>query len=138
MTNANNKTQPTNTDVIDFLTSIEDQKQRADSERLIDLMHKVSGKPPVMWGPSIIGFGLYHYKYDSGREGDMPEIGFSPRKGKIALYITDDATKYPEITTRLGKFKTSKACLYINKLEDVDADVLEELVKAAYSDATKA
>ncbi len=138
MTNANNKTQPTNTDVIDFLASVEDQKQRADSEHLIDLMHKISGKPPVMWGPSIIGFGLYHYTYDSGREGDMPEIGFSPRKGKIALYITDDSTKYPEITTRLGKFKTSKACLYINKLEDVDVDVLEELIKAAYGDATKA
>lgn len=138
MTNAKNKTVPTNADVVEFLATIEDQKQRADSERLIDLMHKISGEPPVMWGPSIIGFGTYHYKYESGREGDSPDIAFSPRKGKIALYITDDATKYPEITKRLGKYKTSKACLYITRLADVDLDALEELIKAAYSDTVKA
>lgn len=138
MANAHNKTQPTNTDVVEFLATLEDQGQRADSERLIALMHKISNEPPVMWGPSIIGFGSHHYKYESGREGDSPAIAFSPRKGKLALYIVNDATKYPEITKRLGKHKTSKACIYITKLEDVDMDILEELITAGYNDTTGA
>lgn len=132
-----NKTMPTNADVIDFLATLTDQKQRTDSEQLITIMQNITHELPVMWGPSIIGFGTHHYKYDSGREGDVPDIGFSPRKGKIALYITDDANKFPEIRTRLGKHKTSKACIYINHLEDVDVDVLEELITTSYKDTTK-
>lgn len=133
---AQNKTVPTSADVLHFLANFDDD-QRKDSETLVALMQKVSGKPPVMWGPSIIGFGQYHYKYASGREGDAPAIGFSPRKGKMVLYITDDATKYQDITSRLGKHKTSKACVYINKLSDVDLGALEDLITAVYDDTTR-
>lgn len=133
---AQNKTVPTNANVLEFLANFDDG-QRKDSETLITLMQKISGKPPVMWGPSIIGFGHYHYKYASGREGDVPAIAFSPRKGKMVLYITDNATKYQDITNRLGKHKTSKACIYINKLSDIDLKALEDLVRAAYHDTTR-
>lgn len=134
-----NKTKPTNADVLEFLaTKVDNDQQRQDSEILIEIMHKISGEPPVMWGPSIIGFGKSHYKYESGREGDVPVLGFSPRKGKLSLYITDDATKYSEIRERLGKHKISKACIYINKLTDVDKNVLEELIAAGFNDPTKA
>lgn len=134
-----NKTKPTNADVLEFLaTKVDNDQQRQDSELLIDIMQKISGEPPVMWGPNIIGFGKSHYKYESGREGDVPVLGFSPRKGKLSLYITDDATKYPEIRERLGKHKISKACIYINKLADVDRNVLEELISAGFNDPTKA
>lgn len=132
-----NKTIPTNSNALDFLASLSDNQQQKDSEVITTIMQKISGKPPVMWGPSIIGFGQYHYKYESGREGDMPLIGFSPRKGKLVLYLTDNAEKYLDIRKRLGKHKASKACLYINKLSDVDINVLEELIHAAYNDATR-
>lgn len=138
MPKTTNKTLPTDADVLDFLATLSDREQRADSEILIGMMQEISGKPPVMWGPSIIGFGSSHYKYASGREGDVPELGFSPRKGKLALYITDDATKYPHIRDRLGKHKTSKACIYITRLSDVNADALKDLIYAAYTDTTKA
>lgn len=134
-----NKTKPTNADVLEFLaTQVDSDQQRQDSEILIDIMQKISGEPPVMWGPSIIGFGKSHYKYESGREGDVPVLGFSPRKGKLSLYITDDSTKYPKIRERLGKHKISKACIYINKLADIDMNVLEELIAAGFNDPTKA
>jgi hypothetical protein len=129
-----NKTIPTTTDVVDFLSTLDDEQQRRDSETLVALMERISSKPPVMWGPSIIGFGSYHYKYDSGREGDMPVIGFSPRKGKFALYITDDAEKYRDEFEELGKYKTSKGCIYINKLADVDVDKLKVLITKAYKE----
>lgn len=131
------QTVPTDSDVAEFLARITDDQERRDSETLIEMMQKISGKPPVMWGPAIIGFGSHHYKYASGREGDMPEIGFSPRKGKLSLYILDDAAKYPEIRKRLGKYTSSKACLYIKKLSDVDIKVLEELITAAYRDVDR-
>lgn len=137
MTNAKIQTVPTAADVLEFLARVEDDQQRRDSETLVELMSKVSGEPPVLWGPAIIGFGSYHYKYDSGREGDMPLIAFSPRKGKLTLYIINEATHYTDFLDRLGKHKTSKACLYINKLADVDMKVLEALVEAAYNDAPK-
>lgn len=137
MTNKQNKTIPTTKNVLDFLAGLEDKQQQKDSQTLIAMMQKISGKPPVMWGPSIIGFGQLHYKYESGREGDMPMLGFSPRKGKFSLYITDNAEKYPEIRERLGKHKISKACIYINKLSDINQSVLEELIQAAHSDTTR-
>ncbi len=136
MSKAKIQTVPTTADVLEFLARLEDDQQRRDSEMLIKLMHEISGKPPVMWGPAIIGFDSYHYKYESGREGDMPIIAFSPRKGKLTLYIINETTKYSGIFERLGKHKTSKACLYINKLADVDVRVLEELIGAAYRDAS--
>ena len=137
MAHSQNKTVPTNQDVFDFLVSL-DSKQQKDSQTLIEIMQKISNKPPVMWGSSIIGFGSLHYKYESGHEGDMPELGFSPRKGKLSLYITDNAEKYPEIRARLGKHKISKACIYVQKLSDVDIHVLEELILVAYRDTTRA
>lgn len=136
MASSQNKTLPTTQDVFDFLAGI-DNKQQKDSQTLIEIMQKISNKPPVMWGPGIIGFGTLHYKYESGREGDIPQLGFSPRKGKFSLYITDNAQKYPEIRARLGKHKISKACIYIQKLSDVDIHVLEELILAAYRDTTR-
>lgn len=137
MTNAQNKTTPTTNDVLGFIAQLGDKQQQKDSQTLIAMMQKISGRPPVMWGPSIIGFGMLHYKYESGREGDMPLLGFSPRKGKLSLYITDNAEKYPEIRARLGKHKISKACIYISKLGDVNQSVLEELIHAAHSDTTR-
>lgn len=137
MSTSENQTRPTSADVAEFLAGIEDPQQSKESQELIDIMHTISGKPPVMWGPSIIGFGSIHYKYDSGREGDMPVIGFSPRKGKFSLYITDNADKYPEIRKRLGKHKTSKACIYINRLADVDSAALKELIEAGFRDSTR-
>lgn len=136
MTNAKIQTIPTNADVLEFLTNVPEQQQ-IDSQTLIEIMHKISGQPPVMWGPAIIGFGTHHYKYESGREGDMPDIAFSPRKGKLTLYITDNAEKYPEIREQLGKHKVSKGCVYINKLADVDLSVLEKLIKAGHTDTTR-
>lgn len=120
---------------MEFIGQLEDVQQQRDSETLVNVMQAISGKPPVLWGPAIIGFGMYHYKYASGREGDMPRIAFSPRKGKLVLYITNDATKYADIRERLGTHTTSKACLYITKLADVEVSVLRELIAAAYNDA---
>jgi hypothetical protein len=131
------QTVPTDSDVAEFLARLDDDQQRRNSETLVEIMQKISDKPPVMWGPAIIGFGSHHYKYASGREGDMPEIAFSPRKGKLTLYILDNAEKYPEIRKRLGKYTSSKACIYIKKLSDVDIKVLEELITAAYRDVDK-
>lgn len=138
MSNAKIQTVPTTADVLEFLARLDDDQQRRDSETLVEIMHSVSGQPPVMWGPAIIGFGSYHYKYESGREGDMPRIAFSPRKGKLTLYIISDASKYADLLSRLGKHKTSKACLYITKLADVDLKVFGQLVKKAYEDSPKA
>ena len=134
MSNAKIQTVPTTTDVRAFLAQVEDEQQRRDSERLIEIMQSVSGKSPVMWGPAIIGFGSYHYTYESGREGDMPRIAFSPRKGKLTLYVINNATKYSDFLERLGKYKTSEACLYITRLDDVDVDILKQLIEAAYAD----
>lgn len=134
MADAKIQTVPTKADVLGFLALLHDNQQRKDSESLIKIMYEVSGKSPVMWGPAIIGFGSYHYKYASGREGDMPIIAFSPRKGTLALYITDDAAKYENIRKKLGKHKVSKACLYISKLTDIDLGVLRTLIETTYKD----
>jgi hypothetical protein len=102
---------------------------RDDCRELIKLMKKVTGSPPKMWGPSIIGFGQYHYKYESGHEGDMCITGFSPRKGNLTLYVMGSFPGQDALLKKLGKFKASKACLYIKKLEDIDMTVLEKIVK---------
>ena len=126
---AENKTQPTDADVEAFLNAVPGERKRADSFAVLEMMKEVTGEEPVMWGPSIVGFGSVHYKYDSGREGDMGLTGFSPRKANLTLYITDGFDKYGDLLARLGKHKTSVSCLYINKLADVDQDVLRELVR---------
>ena len=128
MANAKNKTQQTDASVEDFLNALTDTQQRADSFKVLDLMKRISGDKPKMWGPSIIGFGLHHLKYASGRELDSPVIGFSPRKGNLTLYLLNGFAKYEEHLSKLGKYKTGKSCLYIKRLSDVDENVLENLV----------
>jgi len=123
------KTQPNEKDVIAYLNSIENEKKRQDSLAIMALMQRVTGEKPVMWGNSIIGFGSYHYKYASGREGDWFLTGFAPRKQNLTLYVMSGFELYDELLEKLGKYKIGKSCLYINKLEDVDQDILRELVK---------
>ena len=126
-----NKTKVTEIQVSDFINSFVDDKQkREDSLQLIELMKKWSGFEPKMWGPTIIGFGSYHYKYASGHEGDCLLIGFSPRKKAFSLYVYTPQQNNTELLNKLGKFKIGKACIYINKLLDIDLDVLEVLCKS--------
>ena len=126
---AENKTRATAASVDDFLDSVPDSQRRADGKALRALMERVSGERPAMWGPSIVGFGTYHYKYESGREGDMCRIGFSPRSTWLVLY--GGFLRSPELLARLGKHKTGKGCLYIRRLADVDEGVLEQMAVAA-------
>ena len=125
---AENKTKPTGVDVGAFLEAVPDQRRRADAKEVADLMERLSGHSPYMWGPSIVGFGSYHYKYESGREGDAPRIGFSPRARELVLYVSDDYPRYQSLMDRLGKHRTGVSCLYIKALDDVDRSVLEQLV----------
>ena len=125
------KTQPTETPVAAFLDGVESDRRRQEAQTLLELLGRVTGEPPVMWGPSIVGFGRYHYKYESGREGDFFLTGFSPRKSALTVYIMPGFGAYDDLMGRLGKHKTGRSCLYINKLTDVDLDVLERLVAAS-------
>lgn len=127
MAKTENKTKETDASVDNYIAAVADSNQRADAEKIRALMERLSGEPAKLWGPSIIGFGSYHYKYDSGREGDMCRIGFSPRKGQTVLYLIDGFEGQPELMAKLGKHKTGKSCLYIKKLADVDQQVLETL-----------
>ncbi len=129
-----NKTVATNEDVQDFLRRVEPARRRADGLRLNEIFQEVTGFAPRMWGPSIVGYGAYHYVYDSGREGDSPATGFSPRKASLSIYIMPGYADFTEILGRLGKHKMGKSCLYINKLADVDEDVLAELIRAGLRD----
>lgn len=129
-----NKTVATDQDVTNFVAGLDDPQQREDSQTLIDIMSQVSGEQPVMWGSSIIGFGSMHYKYATGREGDIPKIGFSPRKGKLSLYITYDAAAYKSDLDATGKYKIGKGCIYINRLADVDLVKLTALIQKAYTE----
>ena len=125
-----NKTQPTDASVAAFVAGLADERQRADSERLIALMSKVTGEPATMWGPSIIGFGSYHYRYASGREGDTPLVGFSPRKTALTLYASAGEDERADLLARLGPHKVGKSCVYVKRLSDVDEQVLADLVRA--------
>lgn len=127
-----NKTRPTDQNVIDFLNNVDHKTRREDSFTLLKMMEEVTGEDAVMWGSSIVGFGSLHYKYESGREGDMPYIGFSPRKQSMTLYIMPGFDDYEGMLAELGKHRISKACLYINKLADVDNDVLFNLIQRSY------
>ncbi|WP_019154952.1 DUF1801 domain-containing protein [Robertmurraya massiliosenegalensis] len=122
------KTKENDNSVIEFIENVESPKKREDAYRLLDIFTEVTGYKAKMWGPSIIGFGSYHYKYASGHEGDAPLVGFSPRKTKISLYFATGDTKREEILERFGKYTTGKACVYINKLVDIDEEVLKELI----------
>ena len=123
-----NKTVRNDGDVLQYLHSVENKRRREDSLAVLELMQEVTGEPAEMWGSSIVGFGSYHYKYASGREGDFMLAGFAPRKQSLTLYIMGGFERHDELMSRLGKHKTGKSCLYINKLSDVDLDVLRELV----------
>ena len=122
------KTQKNDASVLDFLNAVENEKRRTDALKVNELMREITGEKPAMWGPSIVGFGSVHLKYASGRELDWMLVGFSPRKQSLTLYVMDGFTKYDELLSKLGKFKTGKSCLYINKLEDLNVDVLKELI----------
>ena len=125
---AKTKTTYTGQSVIDFVSSYVDKEQKkADSFRLIELLQEWSDSEPKMWGPSIIGFGNYHYRYASGHEGDAPVLGFSPRKAALTLYVYSDTPKSKLLLPGLGKFKMSKACIYVKKLSDINIDILEEI-----------
>ncbi|MFI5130036.1 MAG: DUF1801 domain-containing protein [Chitinophagales bacterium] len=125
---AKTKTTYTGQDVIDFVNSyVDNEQKKADSFRLIELMQEWSESEPKMWGPTIIGFGNYHYKYASGHEGDAPVIGFSPRKAAFSLYVCSNTERSKLVLADLGKFKISKACIYIKNLSDINLSVLKEL-----------
>lgn len=127
---AENKTQPTTQALAQFLDErVSDPERRKDCETIAALMEQATGRPPVIWGGGIVGFGKYHYKYDSGREGDSMVIGFSPRKTDLTLYVTHGLDKFPDLLPKLGKYKHGKSCLYIKKLSDVDMPTLTELIQ---------
>ena len=128
---ADNKTKPTSMNVAAFIDGLTDKDKRADAKVLVRMMRSATGEEPKMWGPSIIGFGSYHYKYESGREGDMPLAGFSPRKAATVLYGLTGWSEAEALLAQLGKHTTGKGCLYIKKLADVDQTVLEALVVQA-------
>lgn len=125
---AENKTKPTDLVVEDFIDSIEEETKRDDCRELISIMSELTRSEPVMWGNSIVGFGQYHYKYASGREGDFMLLGFSPRKTSLTLYFMDGFDKYAKLLSELGKYKTGKSCLYIKKLDDINRDKLREMI----------
>lgn len=122
------KTRQTEADVDAFLQSVSNERRRSDAQTVKTLMERITGCEPRMWGPSIVGFGAYHYRYESGREGDWFLTGFSPRKQALTLYIMPGFTRYDGLMKRLGKYTTGKSCLYVKSLADVDMKVLEELV----------
>jgi hypothetical protein len=136
---AETKTKPTGASVTDFLAAVEDPQKRADSQVLLEMMSRITGHKPKMWGPSIVGFGSYHYKYASGHEGDACLAGFSPRKSELTVYLSvdDDLDERNALLARLGKHRMTTACLYIKRLEQVDIGVLEQLVRQSV-EATKA
>jgi hypothetical protein len=132
-----NITRPTTADVTAFLEAVEHPVRRADALALDALFRKVTGWQPRLWGPSMVGYGSYHYVYASGREGDMLATGFAPRKANLSIYIMPGYREYADILSRLGKHRHGKACLYINKLADIDGDVLAELIRVGLADLRK-
>ncbi|MED3574841.1 DUF1801 domain-containing protein [Cytobacillus praedii] len=122
------KTKETDNSVIEFIEAVENPKKREDAYKLLDIFKETTGFEAKMWGPSIIGFGSYHYKYESGHEGDAPLVGFSPRKAKISLYFAPGEKKREQLLKNFGKHTTGKACVYINKIADINENVLIELI----------
>jgi hypothetical protein len=137
MSKAENKTTVTPVDPAEFIAAVDHPTRRADALVLDGLFRRVTGFQPRMWGPTIIGYGQYHYTYDSGREGDFLATGFSPRKANLSIYILPGYADFGAILDRLGKHRIGKSCLYVNKLADIDLTVLEELVRAGLDDLGK-
>ena len=125
---------PTPESVDAFIATVPDTVKQQDSRSLIELMSELTDKPAVMWGPSIIGFGSYHYKYASGREGNAPALGFSPRKAALTIYLFYGAENHTDLLAKLGPHKPSKACLYIKRLSDIDMAVLKQLIELSYNE----
>ena len=123
------KTKQTNASVDKFLNQISDQTRREDCFKVVKMMEEITGEKPKMWGPSIVGFGMYHYKYASGREGDWPITAFSPRKKDLTIYIMPGFENYPELMEKLGKHSTGKSCLYIKQLSDIHVPTLKKLIR---------
>ena len=130
------KTRKNDASVLDFLKAVQHEKRRRDSLRMLEIMKEVTGEEAVMWGPSIVGFGSYHYVYKSGREGDWMLTGFSPRKQALTLYIMSGFDRFDELMEKLGTFTTGKSCLYAKNLEDIDESVLRELIQASIEHVT--
>ena len=128
------KTVQTGGSVDAFLDAVASPRRQVDARRMLNLMLEITGEPPKMWGPSIVGFGSYHYRYASGREGDSLVVGFAPRKQNLVLYIMPGFARHGALLARLGKFRTGKSCLYVNKLDDIDLSVLEELVRESVTE----
>jgi hypothetical protein len=132
-----NKTAPTQVDPHEFISTVDTTDiRRRDARVLVEMMEEITGQPPRMWGPSIIGFGEYHYKYASGREGDAAAVGFSPRKAKLVIYGLTYPPDAAPLLARLGRFTSSVACVYINKLADIDLGVLRNLIAMTYGHST--
>ena len=127
------KTKETDNSVIEFIESVESPRKRDDAYQLLDIFTETTGYEAKMWGPSIIGFGKYHYKYKSGHEGDAPLVGFSPRKARFSLYFATGDSKREALLKEFGKHKTDKACVYINKVADINVDILKELINQSVS-----
>ncbi|MEV4513703.1 DUF1801 domain-containing protein [Dactylosporangium sp. NPDC049525] len=127
-----NQTTPGDGDVGAFVDTVTDERRRADARHLVELMGAVTGQPAVLWGRAIIGFGSRHYRYESGREGDMPAVSFSPRKAQTVLYLTGGLEVYEDLLARLGPHTTSKGCLYLKRVGDADDAVLRELVGRSF------
>ncbi|MEL1255860.1 DUF1801 domain-containing protein [Flavobacterium sp. DGU38] len=134
---AKNKTTETESIVIDFINTITDEGKRKDVYELLYIAQKVTGFEPKMWGAAIIGFGNYHYKYDSGHEGDAPLVGFSPRKDAISLYLSSSFENKEELLSKFGKHKAGKGCIYIKKLTDIDIEVLKEMISLSVNSFKK-
>lgn len=128
------KTTQNEADVNAFLDAVDNPQRGSDARQLLDLMQAVTGESPKMWGSSIVGFGSYRYRYASGREGDSLAVGFSPRKRNLVIYIMPGFSDYGDILGGLGKFRTGRSCLYVNKLDDVDLGLLEELVRESVAE----
>ena len=126
------KTVRTTADVGEYLAAVPDERRRADAQALCTLIAETTGAAPAMWGTAIVGFGTYHYRYASGREGDWPPVGLSPRRQSLTLYIAEGFDRHADLLARLGPVTTGKGCLYLKRLADVDADALRELVAAAF------
>jgi hypothetical protein len=134
---AENKTRPTHADVDAFLAAVEPPARRDEARRIDAWMREISGLEPVLWGPSIVGYGTCHYRYDSGREGDMPRIAFSPRKGALTLYLLSEDDGYDALLARLGPHERSVACLYVKKLDKVDGGVLREIIARTWVESAR-
>lgn len=132
-----NKTKPTDASVSAFLNAVEGDERRTDCQTLLVMMGEITGKPAIMWGPSIVGFDGYHYKYASGREGDMAVTGFSPRTGDLSVYLTARSPQQADLLARLGRHKMGKSCLYIRWLADIDLGVLRQLISAAVAEVKR-